>query len=173
MADIPSQETDYETEEYKQEGDKQEDNTDQTQQRPDDLLNNDLNKSYENTTFDPPGLDPPECKWESRGKETKPGSLETEENLELSRTFEKYGTNINEQDLKFGIKKSNAPNLFQKKEPGSRNQYRLLFFDYVPIRRFKIDGGTDMVEIKSSIRPKSTTYKMKDIVPKQEEFNKL
>ena len=91
------------------------------------MLNNDSNKSYENTTFDPPGLDPPEFRWERRGVETEQGSFETEDDLELSRAFEKYGISINEQNLNFGVKKSNAPDLFQrtelqKFEPGSTNQ---------------------------------------------------
>ena len=182
MTEIPGQETDYERDEYKQdEKYKQEEDNDfrneNAEKRPDDFMNNEPNKSYENTTLNPI-LEPPEFNLVRKGVETGGGG-ETEEDLELSKAFAKYAININGEDFQFGIKKVNAPDLFkrtelQKLDPGSRNEYKMLLFDDVPIKKFKMDGETDMVELKSATRPKNTTYRMREhIKPKQEEFNKL
>ena len=90
MADIPGQETNYEREDEYKEEERQEnnENNDRTQQRPDNLLNNDPNKSYENTTFDPP-LELPER------EELDPGQTEQSS----SNTFDEE---VNKQ-IKFDI----------------------------------------------------------------------
>ena len=65
------------------------------------MMNDDPQKSYENTTFN---LDPPEFKLvrkerpEQQSDPVQPETEETEEDMELSKLFGKYNITIKERD---------------------------------------------------------------------------